>query len=85
MTQFINTLSGSYPVTESQIRADFPNTSFSVPFIAPAPYKVVFPAPAVYDPLTQKAVEDAPVLTVKGHWEQVWNIIDLDQAEIEHH
>lgn len=84
MTQYINTANGAYPITESQIRAANPNTSFGQPFVAPEPYKVVFPAPApAYNPLTQYPVEDAPVLTVKGHWEQQWNIIDMTTEEVE--
>lgn len=69
---YINSLTAAYPVTESMIRAEYPNTSFSVPFVAPDPYRFVFPAPAQYDPITQTAVEIAPVLTSKGHYEQAW-------------
>lgn len=80
---YINTELGTYPITESQIRAANPNTSFGQPFVAPEPYKVVFPAPApAYDPLTQYPAEDAPALTAKGHWEQQWLIIDLTEEQI---
>ena len=76
MTNYINSLTGAYLISEQQIRAANPNTSFGQPFVAPEPYKVVFPAPAPdYNPLTQYTVEDAPVLTVKGHWEQTWVVL----------
>jgi hypothetical protein len=62
--------------TEQDIRADNPNTSFPVPFVAPDGYAYVFPAPAVYDPVTQTATETTPEQTVLGHWEQRWTVTD---------
>lgn len=61
-------------ITESEIRALYPNTSFPVPFVAPDEYAYVFPAPAQYDPITQTATEIAPTLTNKGHYEQTWTV-----------
>lgn len=63
-------------ITESEIRALNPNTSFSLPFQAPSIYAIVFPAPATYDPVTQIATPAAPELTIKGHWEQRWTVTD---------
>ena len=78
MTAYINSLTGAYPISESQIRADYPNTSFGVPFVAPEQYKVVFPAPTpAHDPMLQHPAEDVPVLTSKGHYEQTWNVVAL--------
>lgn len=63
-------------VTESEIRAQFPNTSFATPFVAPEEFAVVFPAPQpTYDTVIQMAREIAPELTVKGTWEQRWEVV----------
>jgi hypothetical protein len=68
--------------TESEIRAANPNTSYPQPFPVPEGYALVFPAPAVYDPLTQIATETAPVYTVKGTYEQAWVITDKSVEQI---
>lgn len=68
--------------TESEIRAAFPNTSFPAPFSPPDGYAVVFPAPQpAYNPIAQMVRRAQPVLTSKGHWEQSWEVVDLD-AEV---
>lgn len=78
MTQYINTLTGTYPITESQIRAANPNTSFGQPFVAPEPYKVVFPNPQpAYNQVTHTCVEGDPVYTNKGHYEQTWRVENI--------
>lgn len=65
--------------TERDIRALYPNVSFPSPFVPPAGYAYVFPAPApAYDPSTQAYHEGAPVLTGLGHWEQTWVVTALD-------
>ena len=69
--------------SEADIRALHHNTSFPVPFVPPEGYEYVFPAPAVYDPVTQIALPTTPVLTDKGHWEQAWVITDKTQAQID--
>ena len=69
--------------TERDIRAAFPNTSFPEPFVAPAPYAVLFAAPQpTYDPITQSVRETTPELTTLGHWEQRWEVVDLDAETI---
>lgn len=69
--------------TESEIRAAFPNTSFPTPFAPPDGYAVVFPVPQpAYNPVTQIARRAQPVLTSKGHWEQSWEVVDLDAETI---
>jgi hypothetical protein len=69
--------------TERDIRAAFPNTSFPEPFTAPDGYEWVFPVPQpAYDPITQAVRETTPVLTDKGHWEQQWEVIDLDAETV---
>lgn len=73
---YINTQTNQYPVTERDIRNAYPNTSFSTPFVAPDEYAVVFPAPQpTHDPIIQVAREITPALTVKGHYEQQWEVV----------
>jgi hypothetical protein len=69
--------------TEQEIRLAFPNTSFPQPFVAPDGYAVLFAAPQpTYDPITQSVRQGTPVLTDKGHWEQTWEVVDLDAEAI---
>ena len=65
-------------ISESEIRSAFPNTSFPTPFSPPEGYAVLFAAPQpTHDPITQMVIEATPVLTDKGHWEQVWEVVAL--------
>lgn len=65
-------------LSEQEIRALTPNTSYPVPFVAPDGYAYVFPSPQpVYDPVTQRVQQTAPELTVLDHWEQRWSVIEL--------
>lgn len=79
---YINTITNAYPVSEQEIRALYPNTSFPAVFVPPDEYACVFPAPPNHDPLTQVAIESAPELTSKGHWEQRWSINSIPAAII---
>jgi len=80
---YINTTTNQYPVSENEIRATYPNTSFSVPFQAPEPYVGVFPAPTpMFDHISQSIREVTPILTNKGHWEQVWEVASLSVEQI---
>jgi hypothetical protein len=82
MANYINTQTGQYPMSETAIRAAFPNTSFPTPFVPPDEYKVVFPAPApTFDPITEACREIAPVLTNKGNYEQQWEVYDLSPEQ----
>lgn len=73
---YINTTTQKYPVSESEIRFAYPNTSFANPFVAPDEYQYVFPIPQpAYDPVLQYAREIDPVKTIKGTWEQRWEVI----------
>ena len=76
---YINTQTNQYPVSEQDIRNEYPNTSFAIPFQAPEKYAVVFPSPVptVDNPVIQFARETTPVLTDKGHYEQVWEVVDI--------
>lgn len=81
---YINTTTNQYPVSEYEIRATYPNTSFPIPFTPPEEYLWVFPTPQpVYDPITQSVREAAPELTNKGHWEQRWEVLSLDLEVVE--
>lgn len=73
-----------YPVALQTFRERFPQTSFPQQInYAEWGYGVVFPAPApAHDPLTQYARELPPILTAKGHWEQQWEILELDAETI---
>lgn len=80
MTNYINTSTLQYPISERDIRNAFPNTSFSNPFKAPEEYQVVFPIPQpVFNPVVQTIREIAPVLTDKGTYEQQWEVISKFQ------
>lgn len=73
---YINTTTNQYPVSEQEIRQQCPNTSFATPFAAPEEFAVVFPAPPPdYNSVIQMAREIAPELTVKGTWEQRWEVV----------
>jgi len=78
---FINTETGKYPVSEREIRAMHPDTSFPTPFKAPAEFAVVFPAPQPeHDAWTQGVREIAPVLTAKGTYEQSWEVYAIEHT-----
>lgn len=81
---YINKLTGDYPVSEAQIRLSYPNTSFPVPFVAPEGYALVFPTPQPeFNPVTQRVQETTPMLTAKGHYEQQWEVQELFSTQAE--
>ena len=78
---YINTHTQQYPVSEAQIRAAYPHTSFSIPFVAPEPYVWVFPTPQPdYDVATQGVMEAAPLWTGKVY-QQGWNVVSLSAEQ----
>jgi len=80
---YINTDTLQYPVSELDIRALHPNTSFPEPFTAPEPYAWVFPAPQPsYDPIAQTVRETTPAITAKGNWEQQWEVVYLPADQV---
>jgi len=82
MTTFINTQTLAYPVYQSQIQAEYPNTSFPTPFVAPAPYEPVLESPQPsYNPITQAVQQTTPEQTA-GQWYQVWVVVDLTPEQI---
>ena len=81
MANYIN-LETKQVSTESEIRSAHPNTSFATPF-SPDGYAVVFDAPQpTYDKYSETVQQGLPVLTSKGHWEQTWNIIQLEGDQL---
>ena len=73
---------GAYPLTESDIRAIHPNTSY--PAILTAEHydalgvDVVFPVPQPTNTDPIKTVREAdPAQTSAGHWEQQWAIVPI--------
>lgn len=75
---YINTTNNAYPLTERDIRAAHPNTSFPSQFRAPEGYEWVFPTPQPTppNPVIQMARETAPAVSSKGQWEQQWEVVD---------
>ena len=72
----------AYPVYESQIKAEYPNTSFPKPFVAPAPYAPVLNSPQpTYNQITQAVIETTPILE-NTNWMQQWEVVDLDPEQI---
>lgn len=63
-----------YPISEEDVRAEFPTTSFAHPFIAPDGYEPVLPAdkPEI-DPVFQRLIEAPPVFA-DGAWREVWYV-----------
>lgn len=81
---YLHKPTGQYPLTERDIRAAYPNTSFPTPFKAPDDYAWVFPAPQpAFDPITQSVREIAPTLSSKGKYEQQWEVYELDPAQVD--
>lgn len=83
MPNYINTQTNQYPLTEQEIKSQFPDTSFPAQFIAPEPYQVVFDSPQpTFDQYTQKVVEKSPALTNKGVYERTYEVIGLEGDEL---
>ena len=81
MTNYIN-LATQQLCTESEIRAAHPNTSFATPF-NPDGYAVVhWAGQPDYDKYTQTVAQGAPVEALPNHWEQTWNIIQLEGDQL---
>lgn len=76
MAYYINTTTLQYQISEADIRALYPQTSFPNPFVPPAEYQLVFAAPQpVFDSITEAVREITPVLTGLGTWQQQWEIV----------
>ena len=71
-----------YPVSLREFRERFKNTSFPVqiPF-ADFGYAVVFDVPQPAHTHYQYCREIAPEISVKGAWQQVWEIMEMTQEQ----
>jgi hypothetical protein len=80
---YIRLADNKYPLTETQVRAAFPNTSFPKDLGEPEGYAaIVFkPAPAV-DQTLQQVVETTPAL-VNGEYAQQWRVLNLTAETVE--
>ena len=80
---YIQTFTLQYPVSQQQIQANYPNTSFPTPFVPPAEYSYVFPTPVPsYDVITEGYRELPPVF-IDPNWTQVWEVYGLTQEQID--
>lgn len=80
---YINTQTNQYPVYESGIRAENPNTSFAVPFQAPEQYAPVLESPIPeYNRLTQTVREIAPTKDSLGNWMKTYEVVGLEAEQI---
>ena len=80
---YINTQTNQYPISEGEIRAEYPNTSFATPFIPPDKYQWVFANPAPqYDQLT-KFVREVSPKKIGDTYHQNWEVLNLDSVTIE--
>lgn len=71
-----------YPVSEQDIRNEYPNTSFAVPFSPPEGFSPVLLSPAPsYDGVTQGYREVAPQQDSMGNWMQTFEVYDLDPEQ----
>lgn len=79
---YINTVTNQYPVTEREIKLEYPNVSFGRPFTPPAPYaEVVETDQPVYDRVSQAVKEVGPLLA-GGVYTQQWEVVELEAKEI---
>jgi hypothetical protein len=79
---FIEAETGDYPLSEYQIKARFPQTSFPREFTPPPGYAKVAPTPfPSYDPM-REAYREMPPALVDGVWTQVWEVYALPPEKI---
>jgi hypothetical protein len=72
---YINTENNQYPVSERDIRAANPNTSFPSPFVAPEQYAPVLNSPQpAYNSVIQRVQETIPT-PVNGTYMQQWQVV----------
>lgn len=81
---FINTITGDFPVTLAQLRAAHPLTLFPEGFAEDfEDYAPVHPVePPAHDPTTHKVIELQPV-EADGAWLQQWEVVPLTQDELD--
>lgn len=78
--KYIKKSDRTYPITESEIRASFPEISFGFPFVPPSDYAEVQPTEIPsYDLNSQIVVGKQPKL-YRGVFKENWEVQDLDPA-----
>lgn len=81
---YINTETLQYLMTERDIKALSPNTSFPNPFVVREPYAPVLNSPQPsFNPMTEFCREVAPVED-GNNWMQAWEVVELDPEQIEY-
>jgi hypothetical protein len=70
-----------YPVYDGEIKLRYPNTSFTVPFVAPAEYASVKEVAAPTFTYTQNLIEGTPVL-INDAWTQTWIVEPATDEQI---
>ena len=79
---YIHTPTGEYPISQYQIKARFPQTSFPSNFVPPEGYALVQSLPFPdYNPITQ-AYRELPPVEVNGQWVQQWEVYTLTPEEV---
>lgn len=69
--------------SESEIRAEFPNTSFPVPFQAPEGYAPILESPAPATTTYQSAFQNGVEQDSLGNYVWAWKVVDWDQEQID--
>lgn len=69
--------------SESEIRAEFPNTSFPIPFQAPEGYVPILESPAPETTTYQSAFKDGVEQDSLGNYVWAWKVVDWDQEQID--
>ena len=69
--------------SESEIRAEFPNTSFPAPFQAPEGYAPILESPAPTTTTYQSAFQNGVEQDSLGNYVWAWQVVDWDQEQID--
>lgn len=80
---YINTETLEWPISELEIKALHPNTSFPAEFIAPEPFAPIYgTAEPTYNTMTQGVEQVTPTLIGDGKWMQTWQVYELTPEQI---
>lgn len=80
---YINTETLAYPVSEQDIRNQYPNTSFQTPFQPPEGYAPVLESPVPgYNAMTHGVREITPAEDSLGNWVRQYEVFDLTPEQV---
>lgn len=80
---YINLETQAYPVSELEIRNQFPNTSFPFPFQPPEGFAPVLESPVpTFDPITQGYREVTPTEDTLENWMRTYEVFDLEPEQV---